>query len=372
MSETPVLVNELNTTQGLRIGHMVLNIPATLNSLTLEMVDIMQSTLDRWAGDDGVVAVVISGAGEKALCAGGDVQALHESAVTTPGGPCEYAESFFEREYRMNFSLHSYSKPTICFGHGIVMGGGIGVFAGCSHRVVTDRTRFAMPEVTIALFPDVGGSYFLNRMPGKLGRFLGLTAANYNGSDGIETGFASDMLDFEQFEPLLDALKDASWTSSNEANSGVISGVLAELSANRQNEAPEGFLLPRLDRINELCADDDTRALYARFEALETDDKWLSKARAGVLHGSPLAALWIDRQLALSSEMSLAEVFQSELVLGTNIVRHPEFAEGVRALLIDKDKNPQWQFDSIEAVPDELVDGFFTSPWDVNPLADLG
>ena len=149
------------------------------------MVEIITDRLEAWADDDRVAAVLIDGAGEKALCAGGDVQALRNSCIQTPGGPCEYAEHFFAREYRMNYLLHTYAKPLICWGHGVVMGGGLGILAGCRYRVVSERTRIGMPEITIALFPDVGGSWFLNRMPGQVGRFLALTSSHINATDAL-------------------------------------------------------------------------------------------------------------------------------------------------------------------------------------------
>ena len=348
----------------------MLNVPATLNSLTLDMVELLLAPLEAWQSDDSIAAVFIYGSGEKAFCAGGDVQALHKSAVTTPGGPCEYAETFFAREYRMNHTLHNYSKPVVCWGHGIVMGGGLGIFAGCSHRVVTERTRFAMPEVTIALFPDVGGSYFLNKMPGAIGRFLALTAANFNGSDGVYTGFGTVMLANEARDPALSVLQSLEWPSDADASADLVSSVLAELAAQHLCDVPEGFIAKHESLINELC-DGDSKAVYAKIAALETDDSWLCKARDAMKHGSPLAVLWIDRQLSAAKELSLADALRSELLLATNIVRHPEFAEGVRALLIDKDRTPNWQFKTLEAVPDELLESFFGSPWAENPLADL-
>lgn len=352
------------------LGVLTLDAPATLNSLTLEMVDQLQTALDNWAKDDDVKAIFIQASGEKAFCAGGDVQALYQSAIETPGGPCEYAEAFFAREYRMNFSLHQYNKPLIVWGHGIVMGGGLGIFAGCSHKVVTERTRFAMPEITIALFPDVGGSYFLNRMPGNIGRFLGLTAANFNGNDGLYAGFADVMLPHNSKQAALDAIGTIEWQNDPAVNSDLVSKCLSDLAEKVECSADPGFIESRLADINALC-DGDSQALYQHFVELETDDKWLAKARDGILHGSPLALLWIDRQLEISRDMSLAEVFNSELLLGTNIVRHPEFAEGVRALLIDKDRNPKWQFSSLAEVPASLLDSFFESPWPENPLVDL-
>ena len=141
-----------------RVGRLSLNAPKTLNSLTRDMVETLTDRLMAWRDDNSIAAIVIDGAGEKAFCAGGDVQALRDSSVGTPGGPCEYAENFFAREYRMNYILHTFPKPVVCWGHGVVMGGGLGILAGCSHRIVSERTRIGMPEVTIALFPDVGAA----------------------------------------------------------------------------------------------------------------------------------------------------------------------------------------------------------------------
>lgn len=370
MSESPVIVATHAAASG-QLGRITLNSPATLNSLTLEMVDLIQAALDAWSADDSVGVVLIDAVGEKAFCAGGDVQALHASSVGTPGGPCEYAETFFAREYRMNYTLHRYPKPIICWGHGIVMGGGLGIMAGCSHRVVSEATRIAMPEVTIALFPDVGGSWFLNHMPGAIGRFLALTAASVNAADAIFCGFADRFMAASQKDALLAALLAESWSADNVGNEARLRHLLRELSAAAPLHAPEPQLLPHLTTINALCDGDDIHDVIDRITALQTDDKWLARARDGLRHGSKLAALWIDRQLWETRHCSLREVFQSELQLGTNIMRHPEFAEGVRALLIDKDRNPAWSYASSRDVPAALLEQFFTPPWAHNPLADL-
>jgi len=353
------------------IGYLTLNSPSTLNALTLTMVDALQAALDAWREDPEVAIIVIDGAGEKAFCAGGDVQALHASAVATPGGPCEYAESFFAREYRMNYTLHTYPKPILCWGHGIVMGGGLGVMAGCSERVVTEATRIAMPEVTIALFPDVGGSWFLNHMPGASGRFLALTAASVNATDALFCGLADRFMASSQKAGLFDALAATSWSADPRGNRALLRHILREMSEATAVERPPAQVQPHLEVINSLCEGDDVHDVIDRILALETQDRWLTRARDGLAHGSKLAALWIDRQLWETRHSSLREVFQQELALGTNVVRHPEFAEGVRALLIDKDRNPAWSYASSREVPDTLVDGFFTAPWPANPLADL-
>ena len=370
MSDASVMVAELAAGDR-RLGRVTLNVAATLNSLTLDMVDLLQAQLDAWRDDERIAAVFIDGAGDKAFCAGGDVQALHQSAVATPGGPCEYAENFFTREYRMNYTLHTYPKPIICWGHGIVMGGGLGVMAGCSHRIVTEKTRIAMPEVTIALFPDVGGSWFLNHMPGKCGQFLALTGASINAADAIYTGIAGRFIASEHKADVIEQLLLQSWSADARANHALVKHTLRPFSEQSVSQCPGGQVEPHLGTINTLCDGDDIHEIIDNIAGQQTQDPWLSKARDSLAHGSSLAALWIFRQLWETRHASLREVFQSEIQLATNIVRHPEFAEGVRALLIDKDHNRQWQYKTSREVPAENLDAFFTAPWEQNPLADL-
>lgn len=356
--------------QSYSLGTLTLNKPATLNSLTLNMVDTVQAALDKWRDDPDIVAVLVDGSGHKGFCAGGDVHALHASAAAMPGGPCEYAEAFFEREYRMNYTLHTYSKPVLCWGHGIVMGGGLGVMAGCSHRVVTETTRIAMPEVSIALFPDVGGSWFLNHMPGASGRFLALTAASINAVDALFCGLANRFIAAHYKEAVWAALADAQWSDDAFENRARMNHLLREFS-DLGGELPAAQLQPHLEVINTLCDGDDIHDVIDRIASLDSDDKWLSRARDGLTRGSPLAALWIDEQLWQTRQASLREVFQRELVLATNIMRHPEFAEGVRALLIDKDRNPAWAYATSRDIPKHVLDSFFVAPWPSNPLGDL-
>ena len=370
MSEAPILFQELPA-GARKLGRVTLSVAATLNSLTLDMVDLLQGRLDAWRDNDDIAAIFIEGAGEKAFCAGGDVQALHQSAVATPGGPCDYAESFFTREYRLNYTLHSYSKPIICWGHGIVMGGGLGVMAGCSHRVVTEKTRIAMPEVTIALFPDVGGSWFLNHMPGKSGQFLALTGASINAADAIYTGIADRFISSERKDEVIEQLLRQHWEADARTNHALVRHTLRPFSEQSVAQCPGGQVEPHLGSINTLCDGDDIHEIIDNIVSQQTQDPWLSKARDSLSHGSPLAALWIFRQLQETRHSSLREVFQLEIQLATNIVRHSEFAEGVRALLIDKDRKPAWQYRASRDIPAEVIDGFFEAPWGDNPLADL-
>jgi enoyl-CoA hydratase/carnithine racemase len=225
MSEAPIVFEEHIAGAG-KMVRVTLNVAATLNSLTLEMVDQLQAKLDLWRDDPAIAAIFLEGAGEKAFCAGGDVQALYDDVTATPGGPCVYAENFFLREYRLDYTLHTYPKPIISWGHGIVMGGGLGVMAGCSHRVVTEKTRIAMPEVTIALFPDVGGTWFLNHMPGKCGQFLALTGASINAADAIYTGIADRFISSERKDEVLEQLLRQDWQADAATNHARVRHVL--------------------------------------------------------------------------------------------------------------------------------------------------
>ena len=255
MTDSPVLFEELAAAAG-KVGRITLNMESTLNSLTLDMVDLLQAQLDSWRDDADIAAIFIDGAGEKAFCAGGDVQALHASAVAQPGGPCEYAEAFFSREYRMNYTLHTCGKPLICWGHGIVMGGGLGVLTGCSHRVVTEKTRIAMPEVTIALFPDVGGSWFLNHMPGKSGEFLALSGASVNAADAIYTGVADRFIASEHKDAVLAQLLAQAWSGESESNHALVRHTLRPFAEQSIGACPAGQVEPHMASINALCDGD--------------------------------------------------------------------------------------------------------------------
>lgn len=372
----PVIFEEVDAANGKAIGVITLSVEKTLNSLTLPMVDLMLAQLQDWQSDDRIAAVWLQGAGGKAFCAGGDVQELHRSATKTPGGPCVEAETFFEREYRLDYLLHVYPKPVICWGDGIVMGGGLGLFMGCSHAIVTEKTRIAMPEITIALYPDVGGTWFLNRMPGKTGLFVALTAASINAADTLYAGMARYFARRDRKSEVFDAVKALDWKSDDAANKTLLSDRLKNLAPAKPIQEDGSELVSALaqhrEQIDQVCSGDDLQAVVSAILALDSaDDKWLEKAKASLAHGSPIAAHNIWQQLKRGEALSLEEVFQFELMLSTTVVRHPEFAEGVRALLIDKDKNPQWIYPSVAEVPADLIDNFFTPPWSENPLADI-
>ncbi len=353
------------------IAVATLNAEETLNSLSLDMVDLLYAKLLQWQQDDSIACVLLQGAGEKAFCAGGDVQKLHQSALMTPGGPCDYAERFFEREYRLDYLIHQYEKPILCWGHGIVMGGGLGLLAGCSHRVVTEKTRMAMPEITIALYPDVGGSWFLNRAPGRTGLYVALTAGAMNATDCLFMAYADVFIEQGKKDAILQSLTRQAWQDDGKSNAALLDKMLKTYADKSTVSRPAANIEPHFSVIQQLCAYDNLADITEAIISNESDDHWLNKGAAALRHGSALSACNIYQALQQTENMSLAEVFQFELMLSTNVVRHPEFAEGVRALLIDKDKQPRWLFDRVSDVPTALLESMITPPWPNNPLADL-
>jgi enoyl-CoA hydratase/carnithine racemase len=355
------------------LGVLTLNSPKTLNSLSLEMVEALLEQMRSWQDDAEIACVVLKGAGEKAFCAGGDVQELYRSATKTPGGPCEEAEKFFYEEYQLDYLIHTYGKPVICIGHGIVMGGGLGLMAGASHRIVTDSTHIAMPEITIGLFPDVGGTYFLNRMPEALGRFFGLTGAKINANDAIYLELADYFISGDKLDDFLEALTNLSWGKKAETNHAAVSEFFESRAASKEEieQAVASELAPCLSEVRCACYSESLGEFVRYLEQIELDSKWFSKAVKTMQAGSPLSLLMSFEQLRRHKYDDLKSVFESELVLATNIVRYPEFTEGVRALLIEKDKKPKWQFKHFSEVPASLMERLFTPPWNPNPLSEV-
>ena len=374
---SPVLFEELPTANGLRIGVARLNAEAALNALTLEMVDLLWARLQQWAAAPEIALVVLEGAGERALCAGADLNRLHAACLEHHAGPSphdirgnQYALDFFSREYRLDYCLHTYPKPLLCWGHGVVMGGGVGLMAGCSHRVVTGGLRLAMPEINIGLYPDVGGSWFLARAPGKTGIFLALTAAQLNASDAIFAGLADLFIPHTDKAQVLHALTAHAWQADASRNHADLTGLLQAFA---QTPAA-GPLREHFDAINAACGQANAVDIVRAVGELASLNEWFARAAATLRAGSPSTAVLsiaLQRRLRLAS---LAEVFRAELVAALTCAARPDLAEGIRALLIDKDKQPRWQPADIAAVTPALIDAFFATPWSAaeHPLANLG
>ncbi|WP_110689748.1 enoyl-CoA hydratase/isomerase family protein [Salinicola endophyticus] len=341
----PVQFDTLATADGHRLGRITLDAPKSLNALSLEMIDAIQAQIDAWAEDAEIVALWLEGAGDKAFCAGGDVVALYRAiAEGHTGRDPETADGavarYFTHEYRLDHALHTYPKPIVAWGDGIVMGGGMGLLAGASHRVVTPRSMLAMPEITIGLYPDVGASWFLNRMPGASGTFLGLTGARLNASDALFVGLADRLIAAERRDAVIDDLLNADWSQPRSA----LERVLRTHAEASRELAPPAEVAPRQQAIAALTdADSDDALIAAIIAASDSDDAWIARAARSLAAGSPLSARLILRQLARCRRVSLAEALRSELDLSLACATHGDIAEGVRALLIDKDHAPAWR-----------------------------
>lgn len=374
MTESPVLFEERAAANGLRVAFATLNAPKSLNALTQTMIDALHPQLDRWACDPAIACVVLAGSGEKAFCAGGDVVGIYRSIQERPGGPNPAAERFFESEYRLDYLIHTFPKPVLCWGHGIVMGGGLGLMAGASHRVVTERSRIAMPEITIGLYPDVAGSWFLNRMPGRVGLFLGLTAARLNAADALYVGLADYFLDSSRRQEVMERLPQLDWAEDPELNRGQLSLLLREFADQDAGERPDSAVLRHLDLINHVCDRHSVEHIRTALERQgDAGDPWIAEAQQALAAGSPTSARVIFEQYRRGCHLSLREAFQMEMLMSINMIRRPDFAEGVRALLVDKDRAPQWKPPGLEQVDDALVEAQFRLPAGIpsNPLADL-
>lgn len=370
-----VVFNEYPTGDGHRVGEIRLNAERSLNALSLEMIEAILPQLDAWEDDDKVLAIVLCGAGEKAFCAGGDVVALYHSLAGNADDKT-LDERYFAHEYRLDYRLHTYAKPIIGWGSGIVMGGGMGLLNGASHRVVTETSRLAMPEVTIGLYPDVGASWFLNRLPGEVGRFLALTGSPLNARDARRLGLADRMLASDQRETLIQRLMDARWhmaDGSLDAHAAV-NRALREL----EREAAPAFsdmpmpVAEHAELIDELMDHDTVEQQVAAIVDGQSDDPWLTRARQTLAKGSAVSIKLIDAQLTRTRYMSLAEVFRSELALSVQCCRQGDLAEGVRALLVDKDRTPQFRYACLADVDPDVIEAMLAEPWAESPLADLG
>ncbi|NMH58488.1 enoyl-CoA hydratase/isomerase family protein [Alteromonas sp. MYP5] len=371
--QSPVLVQERETSSGQILGHLTLNKPKALNALDLEMAKIMLDALKSWQNREDVVMVMIDGVGDKAFCAGGDVVSMHQAMKASPDAIPGFLQEFFTVEYELDYTIHTYSKPIIAWGSGIVMGGGMGLLCGASHRVVTPSSRLAMPEITIGLYPDVGGSYFLPRLPGKSGLFLGLTGASINAADARFVGLADLLCADTARENALDAILAHDWLSEDDV-SAKLSHLLASF-APEKNEIAHSNVESRQNLIDELCSADSLAEVVQNIKHMQSgDDKWLSRAQKTLSAGSPITAHLVYEQIKRGAELSLADCFRMELIMSCRCGEVGEFQEGVRALLIDKDGTPNWRYSSVEEVPESLIAHFFESPWkqDTHPLSLLG
>ncbi|MBU2531849.1 MAG: enoyl-CoA hydratase/isomerase family protein [Alphaproteobacteria bacterium] len=349
MSEKPLNDNDeiIIRIEG-RAGRITLNRPKALNALTYDQVIAMSEALERWRQDERVHLVILDGAGDRALCAGGDVLSFYERR--DDGGA--YAKRFWRDEYVLNAKISRYPKPFVALQDGIVMGGGIGISAHASHRIVTERAMLAMPETTIGLVPDVGGMWLLANAPGHFGEYLGLLGERMNAADAIIFGFSDTFVPSDTLPDLISALVDPGGDS--------VGVTVAHFAA----APPPPALNERREEIDRVFAAETVEAILAGLaEAAGGDDAaWQAKAVAAAESRSPLALKLTLQAIRKARQMSsLEQALNLEYRLTTRLFLSGEFVEGVRALLVDKDKAPKWNPTSLSKVSDALV-GEFLSP----------
>lgn len=314
------------------IGHLTLNRPAGLNAITLEMVRSLTAQLQAWADDPQVYAVVLRGAGEKAFCAGGDIRSLYDSFKNGD----TLHQAFFVEEYALDLAIHHYRKPVLALMDGFVLGGGMGLVQGADLRVVTERSRLAMPEVAIGYFPDVGGSYFLPRIPGELGIYLGLTGVQIRAADALYCGLADWSIDSAKLSDLDHKLNQLQWQDSPLKD---LQGVLAKLAVQQLPDAPLAALRPAIDHFFALP---DVPSIIEQLQEVTVADshEWALSTVELMQTRSPLAMAVTLKMLRRGRRLPLEQCFALELHLDRQWFERGDLIEGVRALIIDKDKAP--------------------------------
>ena len=349
-----------------RMGCITLNRPKALNALSLDMVRDITAALLGWQNDPQVLAVVVRGTNKEgpfgAFCAGGDIRFFHQAA--TQGDP--KLEDFFTEEYRLNHLIHTYPKPYIALMDGIVMGGGMGISQGASVRVVTERTKMAMPETNIGLFPDVGGGYFLSRCLGRLGEYLGLTGHMLQGEDAVHAGLADGLVASGKLAHLWQTLIETPFENGEAVERWVTTRFdhLEKTGLPHRAEMDAAFALPSVGDI---------------LQKLESSsEEWSAHTAKTLRQRSPLMLHVVLEQIRRARSMGLAD----DLRMERDLVRHcfalrpvsqSETVEGIRALAVDKDHQPNWQPAKVEEVDAAEVAAFFVSPWPAHahPLREL-
>ena len=324
-----------------RIGRIRLNRPKAIHALTRPMCSAMIAALLEWRDDPEIEAVTLDHAEGRGFCAGGDVVMLRDSGARDGAE----ARAFFHEEYRLNHLLFTYPKPTIAFMDGITMGGGVGISQPCRWRVATENHRFAMPETAIGLFPDVGGGWYLSRLPGRVGAFLALTGARLDGAECKYLGLATHYVPSERLDEVKTRIAE---------HPDRIEGILGEASAT----PPEARIEGNFAQINRAFASDRFEEVL---EALEQDEtEWAAKELATLRTKSPQACKVSLRLLAEAAERTVfADEMRQEYRVASRVVRRHDFLEGVRALLVDKDNQPRWDPPTPEGVTEALLDEIF-------------
>ena len=336
------------------LGLVTLNRPKALNTLSLAMYRVMDPKLVEWGGDPSVRAIVVRGAGDRAFCAGGDVRAIYDARAHPQGRPGDYKADFFREEYRLIERVHRFPKPYIALMDGIAMGGGMGVSVNGSHRVATERSVCAMPEVHIGLFPDVGATRYLNLCPGKIGLYLALTGARIKAADMLYCGFATHYVPHARIAELTAVLAGLEWRAGEER--AQVDAVLA-----RYHESPGDPPLAALREPIDRCF--AATSVEATLEALAKEGTaWARETRATMERASPISLKITFHQMTLGdARMDIEAALALEYRMTQHVMAARDFYEGIRAVLVDKDQKPRWEHASLAEIGEREVVRYFES-----------
>lgn len=374
VSNDAVLFDELSAGADFKLGLMTLNVPAAMNAVDLDMVNLIDDGIRRWNEDPQIAAIIMRGAGDKAFCAGGDIRKLYTSMTCDDERQrLQYADDFFRGEYAKNYRLHQITKPLIAWGHGFVMGGGLGLFIAANHRVGSECLKLAWPEVRIGLYPDVAASYYLSRLPYPAGHWMGLTGSHMNTTDCKQLGLIQYALEHNRWQDFIQRMQQAHWCTNKAVNHQQVRQLLTELDSASAGQMPVSDMQAVAAELDEIFASDDIADICVRLKQHKSRNKWLKQGQQNFKKACPATVHLIMEQIRRGATMSLKEVVSWELILAYQAVRHPDFSEGVRAMVVDKDYKPKWQHKSVAAVPDSWLKQLMTSPWpaDQHPYREL-
>jgi enoyl-CoA hydratase len=342
---TDISTDVLTYKEGLA-GRLRLNRPKALHSLNRDMVGGMSAALTQWRDDPDVRIILIDHAEGRGFCAGGDIAFLRNSALNDGGVS---GRKFFHDEYQLNHQMFEYPKPIVAFMDGVTMGGGVGIACPCRYRVATERTVLAMPETTIGIFPDVGGGRYLSRLRGRLAQFLALTGARLDGAECLKLRLATHYLPSERIEEAKQRIM---------AQPFRVQAILDELA---EDDVPPARIAANLGRIDKYFASDRLEDILAALDAgAANGDEWAATEAATIRKKSPTACK-VSLKLLVESpyQLHFVDEMRMEYGLMVRMIRHPDFREGVRALLVDKDNAPRWSPATPQEISDSDVEAFF-------------
>ncbi len=332
MSNNQVLISEVPVLAG-KLGNITLNRPEALNALSMMMIELFNDQIKKWDSDPDIIAVIIQAQGDRAFCAGGDIKAIYEIGRED----VDEAMHFFSEEYQLNRRIYHFSKPYIAFVHGICMGGGVGISVNGQYRVAASDLRMAMPETKIGFYPDVGATFFLSRCPGEIGTYLGLTGNDMSASDAKYAGLIDTIVDKNDFSAIYTALSQLeTWNSSS------IQKTIESFSVS----APSSLLSTKKDIIDEYFSGNRIQNILLALSLSE--DPWCQDIQKSLLARSPTSLKMTLEALRKAKYMEFNECMAMEYGMTEKMLRMPDFFEGVRAVVIDKDNKPLWDPSTLE------------------------